>query len=58
MVQVLLEEVVQEPEEVWEVVVAEAGWKGTNLVLAPVVSVCVHPAARLPFIKLGYPVIK
>ena len=58
MVLVLLEEAVQEPEEVWEVVVAEAGWKEINLALAPVASVYVHPVVRLPHIKQEYPVIK
>ena len=51
MEQALLGEVVLEQEEVWEKVVAEAGWEVPNLVLVPAVSVYVHPVELLYLIK-------
>ena len=51
MEQALLGEVDPEPEEVWEEVVAEAGWEGPDPVLVPAVSVYVQPVERLYLIK-------
>ncbi len=51
MEQALLEEVDLEPEEVWEEVVAEAGWEVPDLALVPAVSVYVHPVELLYLIK-------
>jgi len=51
MEQALLGEVVLEPEEVWEAVVAEAGWEVPDLVLVPAVSVYVPPVVLLFLIK-------
>jgi len=60
MVQALLEEVVLGPEEVWvrEEVVAEAGWKVTDLVLAQVVSVSALPVELLFLMRQEYLAIK
>jgi len=58
MEQALLVEGVLEQEEVWEEVVAEAGWEVPDLVLVPAVSVYVPPVELLYLIKLGHPVIK
>ena len=51
MEQALLGEVDSEREEVWEEVVAEAGWEVPDPVLVPAVSVYVHPVEQPYLIK-------
>ena len=58
MEQVPLEEVVLEPEEVWEEKVVEAGCQGPDQVLGPAVSVYVHPVELLLLTRQEYPATK
>jgi len=55
MEQVLLEEVVPEPEEVWEEKVVEAGWGEPDQVPGPSVSVYVHPVDLQLLTRQEYP---
>ena len=58
MEQALPEEVVLEPEEVWEEKMVEVGWGEPNRVLVPAVSVYVHPVELLLLTRQEYPATK